>query len=82
MGDFGSTLPVSPEKDMTTWQAGTEVEVAWGMRYNRARDVPPLLLMMMTCAGDPKAGWARCVCIADGGGYQYRLCSAEEPLTE
>ena len=43
MGDFGSRLPATPEKDMTTWQAGTQVDVAWGMRYNRARMCSPLL---------------------------------------
>eukprot|EP01047_Picozoa_sp_COSAG01_P075305 COSAG01_NODE_12862_length_1673_cov_1.682338_2_plen_83_part_00 len=63
MGDFGSTLPVSPEKDMTTWQAGTEVEVAWGMRYNRACDGPPLLLLMVTCADDDLKGWLGALCV-------------------
>ena len=32
MGDFGSKLPASP--DPARWAAGSEVDVAWGIRYN------------------------------------------------
>lgn len=51
MGDLGSKLP--PTKGaLPTWVAGSDVQVAWGMRFNH------------------------------GGGYQYRLCPADELLTE
>jgi hypothetical protein len=50
-GDLGSTvLPKGPAA--AVYRAGTDVEVAWGLRYNH------------------------------GGGYQYRLCPANEALTE
>ena len=50
-GDLGSlVLPKGPAS--AVFRAGTDVEVAWGIRYNH------------------------------GGGYQYRLCPASEPLTE
>merc|ERR1719352_1689402 len=51
-GMMGSQLPPTPSANRTRWQAGTWVEVAWGVRYNH------------------------------GGGYQYRLCPTNEPLTE
>lgn len=51
MGDKGSEV-LKPGEVSAEWSAGTEVEVAWGIRYNH------------------------------GGGYQYRLCPASEPLTE
>jgi hypothetical protein len=35
MGDFGSLLPPTSESEMTIWKVGAEVDVAWGMRYNR-----------------------------------------------
>ena len=34
MGDFGSQLPQTDPALSTTWRAGSEVDVAWGMRYN------------------------------------------------
>merc|ERR1711957_674375 len=51
MGDMGSKLPPS-SGPLPIWTAGSEVQVAWGMKFNH------------------------------GGGYQYRLCPADEPLTE
>lgn len=51
MGDMGSKLPPS-SGPLPIWMAGSEVQVAWGMRFNH------------------------------GGGYQYRLCPADEDLTE
>lgn len=48
MGDMGSALPASPLRPR--WVAGSQVEVAWGPRYNH------------------------------GGGYQYRLCKADDPM--
>eukprot|EP01052_Picozoa_sp_SAG31_P012295 SAG31_NODE_716_length_12626_cov_7.493973_7_plen_264_part_00 len=49
-GDKGSLLP--PSALRPKWKRGTQVEVAWGPRYNH------------------------------GGGYSYRLCSADNELTE
>lgn len=51
MGDLGSAVLEKGEAT-ALWQAGSTVEVAWGIRFNH------------------------------GGGYQYRLCPASEPLTE
>lgn len=52
MGDMGSKLPPTNVSDQPTWVIGSQVRVAWGMRYNH------------------------------GGGYQYRLCPADEETTE
>lgn len=51
-GARGSELPALHSKWTLQWQAGTAVEVSWGVSANH------------------------------GGGYQYRLCPADEPLTE
>ena len=50
-GDKGSEV-LKQGPPVETWKRGTNVEVAWGIRFNH------------------------------GGGYQYRLCPANETLTE
>ena len=52
MGDLGSRVLPPTSGPLPKWKAGSDVEVAWGMRFNH------------------------------GGGYQYRLCPADEALTE
>lgn len=95
MGDMGSVV-LPPSKNATKWTAGTSVRVAWGMRYNHggglsppplrfhAMTAPPLMCslsnrMMLNCALVGSCWLNFCALAA---GYQYRLCPADQPLTE
>ena len=88
-GDMGSkVLKKGPSQE--TWKAGSSVEVAWGIRYNREHCC--LFLNSEAHAFTSFSEFARkrahpltvlfVAARADGGGYQYRLCPANEPLTE
>lgn len=68
MGDMGSK--VLPKMDaQAVWQRGSSAEVMWGMRFNHGASASPQLCTIL-------------ICVYAGGGYQYRLCSIDEELSE
>lgn len=71
MGDLGSNLPAS--KILPRWVAGTQVEVAWGPRYNVSTAIVYQRSLRL-----PRV----CHFLQHGGGYSYRLCKGDQELTE
>lgn len=82
-GMLGSKLPPTPLRERTRWVAGTSVEVQWGVRYNHGAQTPlhpPHLTHLTPYLDVPHP--SLCADKPTGGGYSYRLCPANEPLTE
>ena len=70
-GDLGSVV-LKKGAATASYKAGSTVEMSWGIRYNHVSAAAPLCIF---CRGSKKRA-------AQGGGYQYRIAKADEPLTE
>jgi hypothetical protein len=77
-GDHGSQV-LKPAPSGIVWTAGDTVEVSWAIEANR--EATRRLQFFAYYNFTSHYGLA-CVLhlLADGGGYQYRLCKADDPL--